>query len=299
MTALRLFSNLKKTTGQDPLVGSDTTSLADLLKAKREEDALRGSRAKEIDPIPGEDSEIDLKYRVESVSKATGTETHAQSPESYQTEDSPPRRVIGTDICHQGDNTDGFIPDTNTTVDGLTVDAEAPFSNYGSDLTSSDRTSDFAEFDRASDLGLADLNNHTSDSEDMDIDTDNPTKEVTDAATAIQTVFRGHRARKRTYQPPAILEDIKDCDVFEGSAARFDCRMSGFPEPQVYWYKEGKEIKEDRHYSMEFEGVDLCSLVIRETGPDDEGVYKCEARNPAGTAFSQAELLVEGKIIYS
>ncbi|XP_071792535.1 protein Obscurin-like isoform X2 [Asterias amurensis] len=301
MTALRLFSNHKKSTGQDPLVGSaGSTSLADLLKAKREEDAQRETKDTE-DPKPaangGEESVIDLNDRVEPVSKPV---TQVDTPEIYHVEDSavPPRRVIDTGIISKqvDNNTDGFTsPSTNTSVGGSSTitDGEAPFSNYGSDLTSSDRTSDFAEYDRTSDLGLADFNSHTSDSEDMDIDTDNPAKDVTEAATAIQAVFRGHRARKRTYQPPAILEDIRDCDVFEGSAARFDCRISGFPEPQVYWYKDGKEIKEDRHYRIEFDEVDLCSLIIREAEADDDGLYKCEARNAAGTAFSEAELLVE------
>ncbi|XP_038047057.1 myosin light chain kinase, smooth muscle-like isoform X3 [Patiria miniata] len=305
MTALRLFSNHKKSTGQDPLTSNDSTSLADLLKAKREEDANRQAQQEDhqqIEPQACDDSNIDLNDRDEPLVHQAASDRIVQAArplERYQTEDSPPRRAIDIDTGGEADNTDEStittptVTQLTTTRDTLTIDTEAPFSNYGSDLTSSDRTSDFAEYDRASDHGLADFNSHTSDSEDMDIDVDNPAREVTDAATTIQAVYRGHRTRKRTYQPPAIHQDIRDCDVFEGSAARFDCRISGFPEPQVYWYKDGREIKENRHFRIEFEGEDLCSLIIREAGPDDEGVYKCEARNAAGVAYSEGELLVE------
>ncbi|XP_022101402.1 myosin light chain kinase, smooth muscle-like isoform X2 [Acanthaster planci] len=300
MTALRLFSNHKKTTGQDPLASNDSASLAELLKAKREEDALRLAQEayQQIEPTPGDGSNIDLNDRNEAVERQSSSDiiVQAQPLESYQIDELPPRRAIDTDTGGVGDNADESTPTVTrqiTARDTLTADTEAPFSNYASDLTSSDRTSDLAENDRASDHGLADFNSHTSDSEDMNIDVDNPAREVTDAATTIQAVYRGHRTRKRTYQHPAIHQDLRDCEVFEGSAARFDCRISGFPEPQVYWYKDGREIKESRHFRIEFEGEDLCSLIIREAGPDDEGVYKCEARNPAGVACSEAELLVE------
>ena len=127
----------------------------------------------------------------------------------------------------------------------------------------------------------------------MDIDPKH--SEAADAATRIQAVYRGHRTRKVVLQPPEILQTLRDCEVCEGSAARFDCRIKGFPEPEIYWYKDGKEIGESRRYRVEFDEDDLCSLIVLEVEPDDDGRYSCEARNCAGRVSCSAELLVEGK----
>lgn len=40
--------------------------------------------------------------------------------------------------------------------------------------------------------------------------------------------------------------------------------------------------------------VDLCTLRISEAFPEDEGVYKCIAKNPAGEVTTSANLRVLG-----
>lgn len=40
---------------------------------------------------------------------------------------------------------------------------------------------------------------------------------------------------------------------------------------------------------------DLCTLRISEAFPEDEGVYKCIAKNPAGDVTTSANLRVLGK----
>lgn len=40
---------------------------------------------------------------------------------------------------------------------------------------------------------------------------------------------------------------------------------------------------------------DLCTLKITEAFPEDEGVYKCIAKNPAGDVTTSANLRVLGK----
>jgi len=46
---------------------------------------------------------------------------------------------------------------------------------------------------------------------------------------------------------------------------------------------------------MQKEG-DFCTLRISEAFPEDEGVYKCVAKNPAGEIMTSANLRVLGKI---
>lgn len=43
---------------------------------------------------------------------------------------------------------------------------------------------------------------------------------------------------------------------------------------------------------------DLCTLRISEAFPEDEGVYKCIAKNPAGDVTTSANLRVLGKMQY-
>ncbi|KAK7940041.1 hypothetical protein WMY93_003367 [Mugilogobius chulae] len=46
---------------------------------------------------------------------------------------------------------------------------------------------------------------------------------------------------------PTFSSVIKDVEVVEGSAARFDCKIEGYPDPEVVWYKDDQPIKETRH----------------------------------------------------
>lgn len=53
-------------------------------------------------------------------------------------------------------------------------------------------------------------------------------------------------------------------------------------------------IKPSKYFQMQKDG-DLCTLRISEAFPEDEGVYKCIAKNPAGDVTTSANLRVLGK----
>jgi len=53
-------------------------------------------------------------------------------------------------------------------------------------------------------------------------------------------------------------------------------------------------IKPSKYFQMQKEG-DFCTLRISEAFPEDEGVYKCIAKNPAGEVTTSANLRVLGK----
>uniref|UniRef100_A0A8C2ZNS5 Myosin light chain kinase, smooth muscle n=1 Tax=Cyclopterus lumpus TaxID=8103 RepID=A0A8C2ZNS5_CYCLU len=63
---------------------------------------------------------------------------------------------------------------------------------------------------------------------------------------------------------PSFSSVIKDVEVVEGSAARFDCKIEGFPDPEVVWYKDEQPIKETRHFQIDYDEEGNCSLVISE-----------------------------------
>ncbi|KAK1798688.1 hypothetical protein P4O66_006974 [Electrophorus voltai] len=96
-----------------------------------------------------------------------------------------------------------------------------------------------------------------------------------------------------TPAPPSFSLVFQDVEVVEGSAARFDCKIEGYPDPEVVWYKDDQPIKETRHFQIDYEEDGHCSLVISEVCPDDDAKYMCKAVNTLGEACCTAELMVE------
>lgn len=67
--------------------------------------------------------------------------------------------------------------------------------------------------------------------------------------------------------------------------------------PDIKWLKGDKVIKPSKYFQMQKEG-DVYTLRISEAFPEDEGVYKCIATNPAGDVTLSAELRVLGEEHY-
>ena len=70
--------------------------------------------------------------------------------------------------------------------------------------------------------------------------------------------------------------------------------MTGKPEPTVKWFREGKELTEKPDFEISYRDGRV-SLSIPEAFPEDQGQFKCTAKNIAGQATSTAELFVRGK----
>lgn len=94
-----------------------------------------------------------------------------------------------------------------------------------------------------------------------------------------------------TEKPPTIVEPLRDQTIREGQAVAFRCKITGKPTPTAKWLKTDKVIKPSRYFQMSKEG-DFCTLRISEAFPEDEGLYKCVAENPAGSVTAQAKLRV-------
>ncbi|KAG8432134.1 hypothetical protein GDO86_016678 [Hymenochirus boettgeri] len=92
---------------------------------------------------------------------------------------------------------------------------------------------------------------------------------------------------------PTFTKTMADIEVVEGSAARFDCRIEGHPDPEVVWYKDDQAIKESRHFQIDYDEDGNCSLTISEVCGDDDARYTCKAANSQGDTTCTAELIVE------
>lgn len=68
----------------------------------------------------------------------------------------------------------------------------------------------------------------------------------------------------------------------EGHVARFDCVVVGRPTPDVYWFREGIRVQEDRMHKIVINEEGINSIIFEAVSPSDAGVYLCIARNRAG-----------------
>ncbi|XP_067405728.1 myosin light chain kinase, smooth muscle isoform X3 [Emydura macquarii macquarii] len=100
-------------------------------------------------------------------------------------------------------------------------------------------------------------------------------------------------AEEKPHVKPYFTKTILDIEVVEGSAARFDCKIEGYPDPEVIWYKDDQSIKESRHFQIDYDEDGNCSLTISEVCGDDDAKYTCKAVNSLGEATCTADLIVE------
>lgn len=73
----------------------------------------------------------------------------------------------------------------------------------------------------------------------------------------------------------------------------FECQVTGTPEIDIYWFKEGSEIHPSERYKMSFVNS-VASLEVCGPEAKDSGLYYCEARNEAGSESCSMELKVKG-----
>ena len=88
-----------------------------------------------------------------------------------------------------------------------------------------------------------------------------------------------------------FIESLLPVEVVQGSPAKLQCRVTGTPEPTIEWFRDSEPLTEDKRVKIRFDG-ELCTLKILETELEDEGAYKCFAKNEFGSDSCASELLV-------
>ena len=88
-------------------------------------------------------------------------------------------------------------------------------------------------------------------------------------------------------------EEEEELFVTQGSSITLPCEVTGDPEPEVSWTKNGQRISEtDPHYLMRESG----SLDIFTVDPHDTGTYSCTAINIAGSREKRITLFVQSEL---
>jgi len=76
--------------------------------------------------------------------------------------------------------------------------------------------------------------------------------------------------------------------MLEGDSVNLTCKIiEGFPEPQIFWSKEGKRLSQDMK----------TTLILTNVTDRDEGRYTCKAQNAGGSFTGSIYITVKSKLI--
>ncbi|KAL3985553.1 Immunoglobulin I-set domain family protein [Acanthocheilonema viteae] len=105
---------------------------------------------------------------------------------------------------------------------------------------------------------------------------------------------RVNEAAKERTKAPEITSHLRDAQIDEGSRFEFTAYIKGEPVPEIRWFKDGRDVKDNIDYRTAFvNGV--ATLTIDETFVEDTAVYTVRAQNVAGLAESSAKLVVKSR----
>ncbi|NXC95091.1 TITIN protein, partial [Certhia familiaris] len=96
-----------------------------------------------------------------------------------------------------------------------------------------------------------------------------------------------------TTKAPTFTQPLQSVVALEGSAATFEAHISGFPVPEVNWYRDGQVLSAATLPGVQISFSDgRARLVIPTVTEANSGRYTVQATNGSGQATSTAELLV-------
>lgn len=91
---------------------------------------------------------------------------------------------------------------------------------------------------------------------------------------------------------PNITKHLKDLRCCDGDAVTLECHVTGNPEPNVLWEKDGRLLSMTNDISAQFHG-DRATLAIARIYAEDEGEYTMIAENSLGRSYSSAYIIVD------
>ncbi|XP_014320768.1 vascular endothelial growth factor receptor kdr-like [Myotis lucifugus] len=88
---------------------------------------------------------------------------------------------------------------------------------------------------------------------------------------------------------PFVIENLTNIEVNSSGKILLDCKVSGTPQPNIHWLKNGVPI-------IPASGIFFKnnSLIIERAKKEDEGFYLCKATNELGEVSTAALITVEG-----
>ncbi|XP_043582472.1 obscurin isoform X6 [Bombus pyrosoma] len=93
---------------------------------------------------------------------------------------------------------------------------------------------------------------------------------------------------------PKLLKKLVDQRINEGDTLKLIFEVSGTPDPEVKWYKDGKEVSTDARIkitrdSKRQENYDLTVTLVKGS---DAGIYEVRAENELGYVTSKSKVMI-------
>ncbi|XP_054706304.1 myosin light chain kinase, smooth muscle-like isoform X2 [Uloborus diversus] len=96
---------------------------------------------------------------------------------------------------------------------------------------------------------------------------------------------RSLRSSSPRFLQPLTIREEDGCQILE-------CRVDGYPKPDIRWEKSGKPVAKSRRIHMIRSG-DTCLLQIKMPQIEDSGLYSCTATNIMGTTITQTKFSIK------
>ncbi|XP_070086636.1 myosin-binding protein C, cardiac-type [Equus caballus] len=92
-------------------------------------------------------------------------------------------------------------------------------------------------------------------------------------------------------EAPSFTRPLVNRSVIAGYNATLSCAVRGSPKPNISWFKNGLDLRDDARFRT-FSKQGLLTLEIRKPCPFDGGIYVCRATNLQGEAQCECRLEV-------
>lgn len=98
--------------------------------------------------------------------------------------------------------------------------------------------------------------------------------------------------KKGSPQPPFFFKKLDSVQCVQGAPAVFTYKVTGEPDPDIYWFKESVQIFSSMHCTIDHNPDGSGSLTVNNCQREDVGLYTCKGINFVGEATTSAELLI-------
>ncbi|ESO99768.1 hypothetical protein LOTGIDRAFT_173546 [Lottia gigantea] len=91
---------------------------------------------------------------------------------------------------------------------------------------------------------------------------------------------------------PVFNKKLEDQEVPEGATIELTVNVTGQPQPEITWLREGVTIQLNEHYETRHDTEGNFTLIIHDANTEDDAEFTCTATNKAGSVSTSADLYI-------
>lgn len=99
------------------------------------------------------------------------------------------------------------------------------------------------------------------------------------------------KAKPVVHEAPKIIKPLEALIVEKGTTVTLEVEFTGFPQPKVEWFRNGKQLTDVEIVTTETK----TTLIIKKIMRKSTGKYEVRVSNDAGEAKTSASLQVVGE----